>query len=161
MLLFECSLPLLPSQPTTSSLLFFFTTPTLILPPSACPFSSALLFSCSPHPLFAQHWLVPTLSFPPSYSRLWIWRMQRAEAGLALKKGVPETADFFLFFFPPTWSFRRGSHMCVSSSCRDQAPVSWAEALLGVVEHFKNTYNSLTGISLPLVTKVRVANHTI
>lgn len=122
MILYQCCAP---AQPTTSPLLFFFT-PTLIQPPSACPLSSTLLFPVLPTPSL----LVPTLSLP-LFSGLWIWCTRRAEAEQALERATTPP--------PPsssTRSFRRGSRMCVSSSCRDQALVFWAEALLGAVEAF-------------------------
>lgn len=163
------SLPLLPSQPTTSPLLFFFTTPTLILPPSACPLSSAaLLLSCPPHPpplLSARRF--PLSLFPPlslSCSQLWIWRMHRAEAGLALKKRRAWTANFlslfFFFFFPSYLELPSGvPYVRFLPAAETKPPMPWAEALLGALELFENTYNSLTGMSLPLVTRVRLAHH--
>lgn len=78
--------------------------------------------------------------------------MQRAKAGLALKKGVPKKA--FFFFFPLSLSdseLPSGVPYVRFLQLQRPSPLSWAEALLGAVELFKNTCNNLTGMSQPLV----------
>lgn len=120
MILYQCYAP---AQPTTSPLLFFFT-PTLIQPPSHCPLSSTLLFPVLPTPSL----LVPTLSLSP-YSLGCGFGVRTEPRQSRLKQEPPPPSS-------STRSFRRGSRMCVSSSCRDQALVFWAEALLGAVEAF-------------------------
>ena len=146
----ECSLSLSTHHLSFSLFLHYSHSNSPSLPPCLPPFLCSPPFLSSPPP--PQSALVGSHSpFPPpslSRSQSWIWRMHRAEAGLALKKRRAWNGRFsFLFFLPPpptplppTWSFRRGSRMCVSSQLqRPSPPMLWAEVLLGALELFKNT----------------------
>lgn len=111
MLLFKCLLslslslhPSLPRSQPTSSVFFFFTTPTPILPPILClpPFHCSPPFLSSPPPPHStcqgSHSPFSSLAPIPSFGSGICLELRQ---GRLYRKGVSKSADFFFFFSNP------------------------------------------------------------
>lgn len=127
---------------------------TLILIPSLPLAPFPLLLSCPPNPLL-RHSLFPPLSLPGS--QLWIWRYTWSRGRVGFKrKGVPETAIFFLF--SSYLELPSGGPACAfPPSCRDQAPHGTGPRLSWECWSFlKNTLSRPTRITLLVGQRVRI-----
>lgn len=127
------SSPLNPTSLSLSSLFLYYShsdSPSLLLAPFPLlssfpvlptPSSLGSALAGPPHSLS----LLPSPSHRVSLPFFSVVDLAYAEsqAGPALKKGVPKKAlPHPSASLAPSQSFRRGSRMCVSSSCRDPAP---------------------------------------